>query len=160
MEFNYGTEKKKFDTAWAKLAITYVEAGMSPEAIQEMYDYDWNRFKAARIEALHTQEMTLPVEMEDESESPESPLAEHFPDQLCCAYDTFGSHSRYWWLDELENPCLAIGVPALTKAEKELLTLVIIEQCSTRDIARRLRLPQRTVAGKLARIFSHFSKEP
>lgn len=80
MEFNYGTEKKKFDTAWAKLAITYVEAGMSPEAIQEMYDYDWNRFKAARIEALHTQEMTLPVEMEDESESPESPLAEHFPD--------------------------------------------------------------------------------
>lgn len=58
---------------------------MSPEAIQEMYDYDWNRFKAARIEALHMQEMTLPMDMEDKSESPETPPMERFPDQRCCA---------------------------------------------------------------------------
>lgn len=160
MKFNYGAEKKKFDAAWAKLAITYAEAGMSSEAIQEMHDYDWDRFKAARIEALHTQETTLPLDMEDESESPETPLMEHFSDQLCCEYDTFGSHSRYWWMEELENPCLVIGTSSLSAEEKELLTLVIIEQCNTRDIAGRLQLPQRTVAGKLARIFSRFSQEP
>ena len=57
MTFNYTAEKKKFDKAWEKLAVTYAEAGMSPEAIQEMHDYDWNRFKAARVEALHTQEV-------------------------------------------------------------------------------------------------------
>ena len=160
MEFNYGAEKKKFDAAWDKLAVTYSEAGMSPEAIQAMYEYDWDQFKAARVEALHTQEFTLPTEMEDGSYSPESPLMGEFLPQLSNAYDTFGSHSRYWWLEELENPCLTMGVPSLTSEEKELLTLVIIERCTTREIARRLRLSQRTAARKLDRVFSRFRQEP
>lgn len=160
MKFNYGAEKKKFDTAWAELAITYAEAGMSKEAIQEMYNYDWNRFRAARVEALHTQEFTPPCEMEDGSFAPESPLMDKFLPQLSCEYDTYGSHSRYWWLEELETPCLAIGVPALSAEDKELLTLVVIERCSTRDIAKRLRLSQRTVARKLAHVFLKFSQDP
>lgn len=160
MKFNYGAEKKKFDIAWAQLATTYAEAGMSPEAIQEMYDYDWNRFKAARIEALHTQEFTPPTELEDGSFPPESLLMDKFLPQLSCEYDSYGAHSRYWWLEELETPCLAIGVPALTTEDKELLTLVIIERCSTRDIAKRLQLSQRTVARKLSQIFTKFSQEP
>ena len=160
MEFNYGAEKKKFEDAWKQLAITYAEAGMSPEAIQEMYEYDWDRFKAARVEALHTQELTLPPEMDDGTYPAESPLMDKFLPRLSNEYDTFGSHSRYWWLDELENPCLAVGVPALTTEEKELLTLVIIDRCSTREIARRMQLPQRTAARKLARVFSRFRQEP
>lgn len=156
MKFNYGAEKKKFDTAWAKLAITYAEAGMSPEAIQEMYDYDWNRFKAARVEALHTQEMTLPVEMEDESESPETPLAEHFPNQLCCAYDTLGSHSRYWWLEELTSPCLTIGIPLLTAEDKELLTMFVVDEMTTREIAKQLHTNHVNVQRRLRELFSYF----
>ena len=156
MKFNYGAEKKKFDTAWAQLAITYAEAGMSPEAIHEMYDYDWNRFKAARVEALHTQEMTLPVEMEDESESPETPLAEHFPNQLCCAYDTLGSHSRYWWLEELTSPCLTVGIPLLTAEDKELLTMFVVDEMTTREIAKQLNTNPMNVHRRLRELFSYF----
>lgn len=156
MKFNYGAEKKKFDTAWAQLAITYAEAGMSPEAIQEMYDYDWNRFKAARIEALHTQELVLPIDMLYESDAPESPLMDHFPNQLCCAYDTLGSHSRYWWLEELISPCFTIGTPPLTAEDKELLTMFVVEEMTIREIAKRLNTNHMKVHRRLRKLFSYF----
>ena len=156
MKFNYGAEKKKFDTAWAKLAITYAEAGMSPEAIQEMYDYDWNRFKAARVEALHTQEFTPPCEMEDGSFAPESPLMDKFLPQLSCEYDTYGTHSRYWWLEELTSPCLTIGIPLLTVEDKELLTMFVVEEMTIREIAKRLNTNHMKIHRRLQKLFSYF----
>ena len=42
MGFNYGLEKKNFDSQWAVTRKQYEDAGMSSEAIQAMYDYDWS----------------------------------------------------------------------------------------------------------------------
>ena len=42
MGFNYGLEKKNFDSQWAVTRKQYEDAGMSREAIQAMYDYDWS----------------------------------------------------------------------------------------------------------------------
>ena len=39
MGFNYGLEKKNFDSRWAVTRKQYEDAGMSNEAIQAMYDY-------------------------------------------------------------------------------------------------------------------------
>ena len=44
MGFNYGLEKKNFDSQWAVTRKQYEDAGMSREAIQAMYDYDWSVF--------------------------------------------------------------------------------------------------------------------
>ena len=40
MGFNYGLEKKNFDSQWAMTRKQYEDAGMSSEAIQAMYDYE------------------------------------------------------------------------------------------------------------------------
>ena len=48
MGFNYGLEKKNFDRRWAVTRKQYEDAGMSSEAIQAMYDYDWSVFNANR----------------------------------------------------------------------------------------------------------------
>ena len=48
MGFNYGLEKKNFDSQWAMTLKQYEDAGMSSEAIQAMYDYDWSVFNANR----------------------------------------------------------------------------------------------------------------
>ncbi len=40
MEFNNGFEHVRLENKWKKLRIQYREAGMSEEAIQEMYDFD------------------------------------------------------------------------------------------------------------------------
>ena len=71
MGFNYGLEKKNFDSQWAVTRKQYEDAGMSSEAIQAMYDYDWSVFNANRSYQNHTQEMAAPsFEQSEESYSP------------------------------------------------------------------------------------------
>ena len=159
MTFNYAVEKRKFEKVWAKLAKTYAEAGMEPEAIKAMYEFDWEIFKSERVEALHTQEFAIPESSDEEMDDCESPLYDKFLEQLSSEYDTYGSHSRYWWLDELTTPCLTIGVPALTVEDKELLTLYIVDGLTIREIARYLNLQKSTISERLQRIFSLFPSE-
>ena len=124
-----------------------------------MYEFDWEIFKSERIEALHTQEFAIPESSDEEMDDCESPLYEKFLEQLSSEYDTYGSHSRYWWLDELTTPCLTIGVPALTVEDKELLTLYIVDGLTIREIARYLNLQKSTISERLQRIFSLFPSE-
>ena len=159
MTFNYAVEKRKFEKVWAKLEKTYAEAGMEPEAIKAMRELDWEIFKSERNEALHTQEFAIPESTDVEMDDCESPLYEKFLEQLSSEYDTYGSHSRYWWLDELTAPCLTIGVPALTLEDKELLTLYIVDRLTIREIARYLNLQKSTISEKLQRVFSLFPSE-
>ena len=159
MTFNYGAEKRKFEKVWEKLAKTYAEAGMEPEAIKAMYEFDWAIFKSERNEALHTQEFAIPESTNEEMDDCESPLYEKFLEQLSSEYDTYGSHSRYWWLEELTTPCLTIGVPALTVEDKELLTLYIVDGLTIREIARYLNLQKSTISERLQRIFTLFPSE-
>lgn len=159
MTFNYAVEKRKFEKVWEKLAKSYAEAGMEPEAIKAMREFDWEIFKSERNEALHTQEFAIPESTDVEMDDCESPLYEKFLEQLSSEYDTYGSHSRYWWLNELTTPCLTIGVPALTLEDKELLTLYIVDGLTIREIARYLNLQKSTISEKLQRVFSLFPSE-
>ena len=156
MTFNYGAEKRKFEKVWAKLAKTYAEAGMEPEAIKAMREFDWKIFKSERNEALHTQEFAIPESANEEMDDCESPLYEKFLEQLSSEYDTFGSHSRYWWLEELTTPCLTIGVPALTVEDKELLTLYIVDEWTVREIAEIQEKTKSSVERHLQRVFALF----
>lgn len=157
MHFNYGYEKKKFDAAWKQLAKTYEEAGMSAEAIQAMYEFDWDAFKAARVEALHTQELDME---EHEDEDWESPLFKNYREAISCEYDIFGSHSRYWWLEEIENPCLTVGIRALSADDKELLTLYILERKTEEEIAKLMGVHQTTIFRRLQKVFARFKQSP
>ena len=157
MQFNYGYEKTKFDAAWKQLAKTYEEAGMSAEAIQAMYEYDWNDFKVARVEARHSQELDME---EHEDEDWESPLFKNYRDAISCEYDTFGSHSRYWWLEEIENPCLTVGIRGLSADDKELLTLYIVERKTEAEIAKVMGVHQTTIFRRLQKIFARFKQVP
>lgn len=155
MTFNYALEKKKFDAAWESLRKFYTESGMEPAAIEAMHEYDWDAFKAARIEALHTQELVIPEVAADDDEM-EEPLVRRYADRFLTEYDTFGGHSRYWWLDELTTPCLTVGVPYLTDADKELLTMYVVEGLTTREIAKRIGITHVAVSQKLGKLFNLF----
>ena len=159
MTFNYAVEKRKFEKVWGKLVKSYAEAGMEPEAIKAMREFDWEIFKSERNEALHTQEFAIPESTDEDTGDCESPLYDKFLEQLSSEYDTYGSHSRYWWLEELTTPCLTIGVPALTLEDKELLTLYIVDGLTIREIARYLNLQKSTISERLQRIFALFPSE-
>ena len=80
MGFNYGLEKKNFDSQWAVTRKQYEDAGMSSEAIQAMYDYDWSVFNANRSYQNHTQEMAAPSF--EQSEESYSPLMNKYQEQF------------------------------------------------------------------------------
>ena len=48
MGYSYSREKRKFDAEWKKKEEWYRESGMSEEAIQEIFAYDWAEFNATR----------------------------------------------------------------------------------------------------------------
>ena len=65
------------------LLLTYI-------GIQEMHEYDWDLFKAARIEAMHTQDMGFHPEDDDDESMMDSPLLKKFFEQFTTQYDIGG----------------------------------------------------------------------
>ena len=158
MTFNYYTEKKKFDRDWAVTEAFYREQGMSEEAIRAMYEYDWNLFKANRVDAIHTQEIAVESDSEDEEDVMESPLLMKFFEQFISQYDTNGSHSRYWWIEELTDSRLLMGLPLLTEEDKELLTLLFVDGYTQQESAVKMHITQGTMSYRIRRILTKFNK--
>ena len=159
MTFNYGAEIKKFEKTWAITEALYRKHGMSESAIQEMREYDWDLFKAARIEAIHTQEMGFQPDSDDDMPMMDSPLLMKFFERFTTQYDTHGSHSRYWWLEELSDPRFAAALPRLTEDDKELLTLIVVEGYTQEECAVKLHISQRGISYRMQAVFGKFTEK-
>ena len=158
MEFNYTTERRKFERNWAKTEALYRKHGMSEAAIREMREYDWDLFKAARIEAMHTQEIGFQLDDDDDKSMMDSPLLKKFFEQFTTQYDTYGTHSRYWWLEELSDPRLVAGIAKQTEDDKEYLTIMIVEGYSQTECAVKMHSSQSAISRRFIRIIDIFTK--
>lgn len=159
MTFNYGTERRKFEMNWAETEALYRKHGMSESAIQEMREYDWDLFKAARIEAIHTQDMGFQMDDDDDTNMLESPLLMKFLERFTNQYDTQGSHYRYWWLEELSDPRFTAVIPRLTDDDKELLTLIVVEGYTQEECAVKLHISQRGISYRMQAVFGKFTEK-
>ncbi len=160
MTFNYGLEKKKFEKEWEQTAKFYAEQGMSQEAIDAMREFDWDVFKANRIEALHTQSMNPPEGSNGEDgDGAELFILKKYFEQFTSQYDTYGTHSRYWWLEEIEDERLLPGIAKLTEGDKELLTLYYVEQLNLVEVAEKLGIKKSTVGYRLKMLVKLFRNE-
>ena len=101
MGFNYGLEKKNFDSQWAVTRKQYENAGMSSEAIQAMYDYDWSVFNANRSYQNHTQEMAAPSF--EQNEESYSPLMNKYQEAVSVTDTYRETKSRFTWIGEIEG---------------------------------------------------------
>ena len=96
MGFNYGLEKKNFDRQWSMMRKQYEDAGMSIEAIQAMYEYDWSVFNAARSYQNHTQEIAAPsFEQGEESYSPQM---NKYQEAISVTEHYCETKSRFTWI--------------------------------------------------------------
>ena len=111
MDFNYGLEKKNFDSQWAVTRKQYEDAGMSREAIQAMYDYDWSVFNANRSYQNHTQEMAAPSF--EQSEESYSPLMDKYQKAISVTDHYCETKSCITWIGEIENERLLAALENL-----------------------------------------------
>lgn len=149
MGFNYAKEKLLFDKEWKTLKEQYIKEGMSKEAIEDLYDFDWSWFKMRRRYESHVQR--LPEEdFDEQSIGNRTDLFKKYT-SLSTELDEYFS-GRYAWVDTLSNVKLVGKIKKLSFKELELLTLIAIEGYSQREIARKMNCSQNSISKKIIKI--------
>ena len=134
MGFNYALEKRKFDEKWKKLDVWYRESGMSEDAIREMFEYDWREFNSTRKFYRHG----------DDDVDVES-IAEEGAD----AIDKALSEE---WIELLDTPDLVRKVRKLPADYIEIIDLMVRENLTQEEVARRMHCSQQNIAKKIEKI--------
>ena len=156
MGFNYGLEKKNFDSQWAMTRKQYEDAGMSSEAIQAMYDFDWSVFNANRSYQNHTQEMAAPSF--EQSEESYSPLMNKYQEAVSVTDTYHETKSRFAWIGEIENERLLSALENLSEDDLKLLTFYACEGYTVTEISKVLGVSQPTISIKIKRITNFLKK--
>ena len=150
MGFNYGLEKKNFDSQWAVTRKQYEDAGMSSEAIQAMYDYDWSVFNANRSYQNHTQEMAAPSF--EQSEESYSPLMNKYQEAISVTDTYHETKSRFAWIGEIEDENLLSALEKLSDDDLEILTLYIYEGYSTVELSKVYGIAHQNISKRIIKI--------
>lgn len=152
MSWNNGYETKKFEARQKKQAEEYRALGMTEEQIQAMYEFDLEQFKSERRHRMHTQPLQVEEFEENDADESDNTLLNEFFDELTCTIETSGDKSRYWWVEEIDNPNLVRAIKGLSVKQIELLTLVAIDGYGQTAIAELLNVSQSAISQRLATI--------
>ena len=150
MGFNYGLEKKNFDSQWDVIRKQYENAGMSSEAIQAMYDYDWSVFNANRSYQNHTQEIAAPSF--EQSEESYSPLMNKYQEAISVTDHYCETNSRFAWIGKIENERLLSALESLSELDLKILTLYVYAGYTESEIASALESKRITIHKRIERM--------
>ncbi len=150
MGFNYAKEKAEFDRQWAEIRKQYEELGMSQDAIEELYSFDWDWFKSQRRYGSHLADLTEEVNVETIREASTETIPGDIPASL-------GSDPRQW-LDEIEDEQLVRKLMQLSKDDIALLTHLVFEEYTQSEIAQQKAQSQKTVSRQFQQIKNIFRK--
>ena len=150
MGFNYGLEKKNFDSQWAMTRKQYEDAGMSSEAIQAMYDYDWSVFNANRSYQNHTQEIAAPSF--EQSEESYSPLMDKYQEAISVTDHYCETKSCFTWIGEIEDERLLSALENLKDEDLEIITMYAYEGYDITEISKVYGVSRPTISIKIKRI--------
>lgn len=157
MRFNYGYERKKFDENWKKLRKEYAAAGMSQDAIEEMYRFDLDTFNAERAYCKHTQYLPEEtIELEEET-GHVSPFLKKYGERMQVDAGITDPDRRYGWIDELDDEEIVKNIKSLAGRDIEFLTLHF-EGFSQNEIAKRFGLSQQFVSKRFVAIRKKLKK--
>ena len=152
MSWNNAYETKKFEARQKKQADEYRASGMAEEQIQAMYEFDLEQFKSERRHRMHTQPLQVEEFEENDADESDNTLLNEFFDEPTCTIETSGDKSRYWWVEEIDNPNLVRAIKGLSVEQIELLTLVAIDGYGQTAIAELLNVSQSAISQRLATI--------
>ena len=133
MEWIDGVERRKFAREQSRLRKEYLAAGMTEEQIAELRAFDEDWYNSRRREAVHTQ--ALDIYTSEDEERKDNPLIEKFPDRLTVTDKHW--QGRYAWIEQIADESLYRAVDALSKEDKELLTLLCNVVCVACNISYR-----------------------
>ena len=158
MGWNNAYERKKFEAKQKKQAEEYRALGMSEEQIQIMYEFDLEQFNSNRSYYSHIQSF-IPDDF-DESEDDDEKLSifEKFKDVLTISIEDSSDKSKYWWIEEIDEPETVKKIKSLSERDLEILTLMVIDELTHEEIAKIMGVCVRTIERVNARFKNLFKK--
>lgn len=153
MNFNYAYEKRKFDQEWLKLEREYKEAGMSDEDIQTMKAFDMEYFRLNRNTILHTCDLQDSEDIENNGNDDFGNI-----DFKRIEYTTIKEqekveiHSRFWWLEEIDDSELVQKLKALSEYDLEFITKLVFDGYSQTELAEIYGIKQQNISKRLKKI--------
>jgi len=151
MGFNYRYEKVKFYEEWLPKQKMMREVGMSEEAIQQMFDYDWNWFKDRRRHESRQKPFTEDpyTYSEEDYELLQKAIARNMEEQSKNYIDNIEAFDV---IDKIEDERLLNALKQLKEAELELIMLYAIKGMQVQEIAKLKNRSVSTISEKLTRI--------
>ena len=133
MGYNYSREKRKFDAEWKKKEAWYRESGMSEEAIQEIFTYDWAEFNATRRFYRYMEDVDV----------------EQIPEKTC---DILEAALSKEWIELLNSPETVRKIRKLPADYIEIIEMLYFENLTQREIAERMSCSQQNIVKKIEKI--------
>lgn len=146
MKWNNGKAHKALNKEHERL----LELGMTEEQVRAMYDYDLSVLNGNRREAIHNQRLGL-SSFNDDSDDGQNPLLDKFLYALTTEIDR-NDVNRYAWVDEIENERLGIALKSMPQDYIELLTEIVIEGKTQKEIAQERGVVKSAISNKMKRI--------
>ena len=143
---NYAIERAKFERQQRQQAELYRKLGMDEEQIQTMYEFDLATFRSDWRYEKHTQGFAASSFGDNTQDDSKSALFEKFLVQLSVQPDD--GYSREWWVEEIENPQLALALKGLSKSDLEFITRIVIEKATQMELSEELGISQQAVSKK------------
>lgn len=143
---NYAIERAKLERQQRQQAEQYRKLGMDEEQIQTMYEFDLATFRSDWRYEKHTQGFAASSFGDGTQDESKSALFEKFLTQLSVQPDD--GHSREWWVEEIENPQLALALKGLSKSDLEFITRIVIEKATQMELSEELGISQQAVSKK------------
>lgn len=152
MGWNNSNQRKKFEARMKKQAEEYRAAGMTEEQIQAMYEFDLEQFKSDRRFYTHTQPLNECSFDDDSCDESDNGLLDGFSDLLSVTDDDSTEHSRFWWIEQIDDEALAERLKQLSDDDLVLLTLYVFDGMSQIELCEKYGCIQPNISKKLRRI--------
>lgn len=159
MGFNYGLEKKRFESEFMKFRQACKASEMSDKDIETIREYDWEQFKSERNYRMHTQPIdNIQNPDNDPMEDSQSPLLKKFLSHLSIPPKEINDSNRENWFEDLEDVRLITLIKVLTQAELDVLTGLIIDGLSQAELSRVKNVSRTAITNRMNNIKYKFQK--
>jgi len=156
MAWNNGLERNIFDEEQKRLAAEYRDAGMTEEQIEQMYQFDLDAFNSTRRFFEHNQQ--IPDNIFGTNDEGLCPLNDKFLEVMSVTKEQSDVKSRYWWIEEIEDPQLAQKVRALPEKDIELITLIAFENYTHKEASVLFGVTRSGVTKRVEQLRKYFQK--
>lgn len=152
MKFNNALEIKRLENRWKKLRVEYKEAGMSDDAIEKMWEFDWKALKNERTFCRHNQYIDTVITSKDDCEEIEGAILFKFRDSFIIEDSMLDESNLHTWLEEIDNESIYKAIKNLKEADIELLGLFAFQGYTMAKIGEIQGMSQQAISKRIKNI--------